>query len=82
LGDTLLAAFLLHSASAVRIVLAGIIGTSIMSLLLLALFYPQVRRTIWRFQREMVKSKPRLAAFTAALFAIPIALILVSGVVG
>ena len=82
LGDTLLAAFLLHSAAAVRIVLAGIVGTTVISVLLLAFFYPQVRRGMWRFQRQMVKSKPRLAIFTAGLFAVPLAIVGVSAVVG
>ncbi|MFP5351122.1 MAG: hypothetical protein ACLGIB_00970 [Actinomycetota bacterium] len=79
LGDTLLAAFLLHSPAAVRIVLAGILGTTIVSLILLAFFYPQVRSGVWRFQRQIVKSKSRLAAFTAALFAVPLAIIVTAG---
>jgi hypothetical protein len=82
LGDTMLAAFAVHSPAAVRIVLAGIISTTLLTLLVLGLAYPQFRRGIWRFQRQMVKSKTRLAVFTAALFAIPVALIVVSGVVG
>lgn len=81
LGDTLLAAFLLHSPAAVRIVLAGIVGTTVMSLLLLTFAYPQIRRGVWKFQRQVVKSKPRLAAFTAALFAVPVALIVIAGVI-
>jgi hypothetical protein len=79
LGDTLLAAFLLHSPAAVRIVLAGIIGSTIVSVLVLTFFYPQMRSAIWKFQRQMVKSKPRLAAFTATLFLMPMALIALSG---
>lgn len=79
LGDTLLAAFLLNSPAAVRIVLAGIVGTTIVSVLLLAFFYPQMRSAIWKFQRQMVKSKTRLAAFTATMFLMPLALIAVSG---
>jgi solute carrier family 34 (sodium-dependent phosphate cotransporter) len=82
LGDTLLAAFLLNSGAAVRIVLAGIAGTTIVSLVLLAFFYPQVRRGIWRFQRQVVKSKPRLAAFTVALFATPVFLIAIAALMG
>jgi solute carrier family 34 (sodium-dependent phosphate cotransporter) len=82
LGDTLLAAFLLHSSAAVRIVLAGIVGTTIVSLVVLAFFYPSVRRGVWKFQRQMVKNKPRLAMFTAALFLMPLAIILFSGLVG
>jgi solute carrier family 34 (sodium-dependent phosphate cotransporter) len=82
LGDTMLAAFLLGSPAAVRIVLAEVIGTSIVSVVLLAFFYPQVRRAIWKFQRQMVKSKPRLAAFTAALFATPLAIIGIASTFG
>lgn len=81
LGDTLLAALVLNSAAAVRIVLAGIIGTTVISVALLAFAYPGLRRAIWRFQRQIVRSRPRLAAFTAGLFAVPVALILVSGVI-
>lgn len=82
LGDTLLAAFLLGSAAAVRIVLAGIIGTTIVSVILLAFFYEPVRKGIWKFQKAMVRSKPRLAAFTAGLFIVPIAVIGGSGLIG
>ena len=82
LGDTLLAAFLLGSPAAVRIVLAGIIGTTIVSLILLAFFYEPVRKGIWKFQKAMVRSKPRLAAFTAGLFIVPIAVIGGSGLIG
>jgi solute carrier family 34 (sodium-dependent phosphate cotransporter) len=82
LGDTLLAAFLLDSPAAVQIVLAGIIGTTMVSLVLLTFFYPHLRSGIWRFQRQMLKSKPRLLAFTTGLFVIPIATIGIAGVVG
>ena len=71
LGDTMLAAFALHSPAAVRIVLAEVIAASLLSVIVLTFFYPQTRTLIWRFQRQMVKSKPRLAAFTAALFISP-----------
>lgn len=79
LGDTLLAAFLLDSPPAVRIVLAGILGTSIVSAVLLAFFYPHIRSGVWRFQRQIVMSKPRLAGFTAALFVVPISIVTVAG---
>ena len=81
LGDTLLAAFLLHSPPAVRIVLAGILGTTIVSVILLAFFYVPVRRGVWKFQRQMVKNKPRLAMFTAGLFVLPLAIIMISGTI-
>jgi solute carrier family 34 (sodium-dependent phosphate cotransporter) len=82
LGDTMLAAFLLGSPAAVRIVLAEVIGTTTVSVILLAFFYPQVRRAIWKFQRQVVKSRPRLAAFTAALFLTPLAIIGIAGTFG
>ena len=80
LGDTLLAAFLLHSPAAVRIVLAGILGTSIVSALLLAFFYPHIKTAVWRFQRQIVRSRPRLAGFTAALFLVPVAILALASV--
>ena len=79
LGDTMLAAFALDSPAAVRIVLAEVIATTTLSVILLTFFYPQIRRGLWRFQRQMVKSRPRLAAFTAALFVVPIAVIVIGG---
>jgi hypothetical protein len=82
LGDTMLAAFALHSPAAVRIVLAEVIATSILSVILLTFFYPQVQTLIWKVQRMMVSSKPRLAIFTAALFLLPITIIIVSGAAG
>jgi sodium-dependent phosphate cotransporter len=82
LGDTMLAAFALNSPGAVRIVLAEVIATSILSVILLTFFYPQVRSGIWRFQRQMIKNRARLAGFTAALFLIPIAIIAISGLGG
>ncbi len=81
LGDTMLAAFALHSPAAVRIVIAEVIATSILSVILLAFFYPQTRRMVWKFQRQMVLNKTRLAAFTAALFLVPVAIIAVSATI-
>ncbi|MFN2488849.1 MAG: hypothetical protein ABR529_03740 [Actinomycetota bacterium] len=81
LGDTMLAAFALQSAPAVRIVLAEVIATSTFSVILLAFFYPQLRRIIWSFQRRVLKSKTSLAGFTAALFLVPLAIMTVSSLV-
>ena len=78
LGDTLLAAFALNSPSAVRIVLAGIITTSILSVLALAFFYVPLRRLIFTVQRHILRSKTRLAAFTAALFLVPLVIVVLS----
>jgi hypothetical protein len=82
LGDTLMAAFLLESASAVRIVLACMIGTFVVSVVMLAFFPLKVRRLVWQFQKRMVSSKPRLAGFTAGLFLVPVALIVIAGALG
>jgi Na+/phosphate symporter len=82
LGDTLLAAFLLDSAASVRIVLADILGVSTVTLVLLTFFYPRVQCCIWGFQHQMVRSRPRLAGFTAALFLAPLAIIAISAAVG
>jgi solute carrier family 34 (sodium-dependent phosphate cotransporter) len=78
LGDTLLAAFALNSGAAVRIVLAGIITTTILSLIALTFFYVPLRRLIFTLQRVILRSKPRLAAFTAALFLVPIVIVALS----
>jgi solute carrier family 34 (sodium-dependent phosphate cotransporter) len=82
LGDTMLAAFALDSPATVRIVLAQVIASTIVSVIVLTFFYPQVRSGIWRFQRQMIKNRARLAAFTAALFLVPIAIIAISGLGG
>ena len=75
LGDTLLAAFLLNSPGSVRIVLAGIVGTTIVSVFLLTFFYVPTRRAIWRFQRKVVSNRTTLFAFTACLFLVPLAIL-------
>jgi hypothetical protein len=84
LGDTFLAALALDSPASVRIVLAGIITTTVVAVVLLTFFYPQIRSGIWRFQRTIVKggSKTRLAGFTSALFLVPVMIIVVSGAAG
>ncbi|MGH2702294.1 MAG: hypothetical protein ACRDJ2_11035, partial [Actinomycetota bacterium] len=74
LGDTLLAAFLLNSPESVRIVLAGIVGTTIVSVVLLTFFYVPTRRAIWRFQRRVISTRTTLLAFTAGLFLVPLAI--------
>jgi sodium-dependent phosphate cotransporter len=81
LGDTMLAAFALQSPAAVRIVLAEVIAASIVSVLLLGFFYLPVRRIIWRFQRQMLVNRPRLAVFTACLFVVPVGVIGISNLV-
>ena len=81
LGDTMLAAFALGSGAAVRIVLAEVLATTVLSVILLAFFYKPIRYGIWQVQFRVWKSKPRMAAFTAGLFLVPIALIVSSNLV-
>ena len=78
LGDTLLAALVLDSPGAVRVTLASIIGTTAVSLVFLTFFYDPIRVGTWRLHTHFVKSPLHLVAFTAALFAIPVAVIAVS----
>ena len=78
LGDTMLAAFALDSPSAVRIVLAEVIATSVLSLVVLAFFYQRILKSMWQLQVLGAKSPRRLATFTAVLFLIPVTIILVS----
>ncbi|MFN2390050.1 MAG: hypothetical protein ABR575_10660 [Actinomycetota bacterium] len=79
LGDTMLAGLALHSPAAVRIVLAQVIAATLISVLLLVFFYPQIRTGVFRFQRKVVRSRPRLAVFTVGLFLVPIAIIVTAG---
>nr|MDQ3957987.1 hypothetical protein [Actinomycetota bacterium] len=78
LGDTMLAAFALNSPAAVRIVLAEVLASTILTLILLAFFYPQVQRLIWSFQKFVLGSRLRLASFSVGLFLIPLTTIGVS----
>jgi Na+/phosphate symporter len=69
------------AASPVRIILAEIIGTATVGLFIMTFVYKPFRSAIWRFQRQMLKSKSRLAAFTGSLLLIPVIIIAVSATV-
>ena len=77
LADTLVAAVLLGNQDAVRVVVAVTASVSVWTILLLALAYPLLRRTCLGVTRAALRSRARLAAFAAALFAVPLALIAV-----
>jgi hypothetical protein len=79
LVDKLLVALLLHSDAATRIIMAEIVGVALVGVAIMILFYEPFKRGTWKFQRQMVKSKPRLAMFTASLFVVPITIILIGG---
>lgn len=75
LADTLVAAILLGNPVASRVVLAEVLGVGVWTVLLLALFYPTVRRGCLGVSRATLRSVPRLATFLVVLFAVPITLI-------
>lgn len=81
LGDTLLAAFALGSGPAVQVVVAMLAGTTVVSLLLLAVLYEPLSRRVMAFQAVVMGGKLRLSIFTASLFVIPIGVIAVSATV-
>jgi solute carrier family 34 (sodium-dependent phosphate cotransporter) len=87
LVDKLLVAFIAgvgaaHPHAPVRIILAELVGTGLMGLIIMSLLYMPFRRAVWKFQRQMIKTKPRLAAFTAALFVVPLLIIGGSSLIG
>lgn len=77
LADTLVAAILLGNQDAVRVVVAVTVSVTAWTLLLLALGYPLLRRACLGLARRALLSRTRLASFVFALFAVPIALIVV-----
>ncbi len=75
LADTLVAAILTGNQDAVRVVVAVTLTVSIWTLVLLAFAYPLLRRVLLGLARRALESRARLAAFAAALFAVPLVLI-------
>ncbi|HJR26312.1 MAG TPA: hypothetical protein VJ804_12625 [Acidimicrobiales bacterium] len=75
LADTLVAAVLIGNADAVRVVLAEVIGVSAVTLLLLAVAYPLIRRGAIGWAHLVLARKEHLAAFVAVLLLTPMALI-------
>ena len=75
LADTLVAAILIGDQDAVRVVLAVTVVVTILTLIVLLTIYPWLRRTLLGAARFVLASNRRLAAFTAVLFLVPLALI-------
>jgi hypothetical protein len=75
LGDTLVAAILLGSLDAVRVVVAQVLVVAAVTLLLLVFAWRLVGRLALGVSDRALASRPRLASFVAALFCVPIALI-------
>jgi hypothetical protein len=58
-------------------VLAEVLGVGVWTLVLIGLFYPTVWRRCLAVSRATLRSRLRLALFSAALFTLPITLIAV-----
>jgi sodium-dependent phosphate cotransporter len=82
LGDTMLAAFALDSAAAVRVVLAQVLAAGLLSLLLLALAYPALWSALWSVQTAVTRTKVRLVAFTLGVLLVPVLTIALAAVIG
>lgn len=75
LADTLVAAIILGNADAVRVVLAEVLGVSVVTVLLLAVAYPLIRRGAIAWAQLVLGSRRNLAVFMGCLFVVPIGLI-------
>lgn len=77
LADTLVAAIVIGSQDAVRVVVAVTVAVTVWTLLLLVLAYPLLRRLILGTARRILRSQARLAAFAACLLLVPLVLVAV-----
>lgn len=75
LADTLLAAMLLGNPVAVQIVLAQAIAVAIITVIILALLYKPLQRSIMALDEWIVRTTPRLVTFVALLFVMPVGLL-------
>jgi solute carrier family 34 (sodium-dependent phosphate cotransporter) len=72
LADTLVASMILGNPIGVQVVLAEAIAVATITLLLLALAYGPLTRTILAFDEWVVATTPRLVLFVVGLFLLPI----------
>ena len=83
LADTLVAAMLLPDGTgSVRVVLALAIAVTILTLLLLAFAYRPLQRGIMALDEWVVGTNPRLWLFVGILFLVPLALLVLGGLLG
>ena len=75
--DTLLAAVLLNNPPAFTIVLVEMLSVTVVSMLILATVYRRYERGMLRFVSWVSANKRNLALFLAAIFIVPIVLMLV-----
>jgi hypothetical protein len=76
LGDTLLTAFLVGKLDAIHVVLAELLTITVITVVLLAFFYPTLQVQVTRFTDWILDARPRLVSFIATLFVVPLLLIL------
>jgi sodium-dependent phosphate cotransporter len=82
LADTLVAAMILGNPVGVQVVLAEAIGVAVVTLLLLVFLYRPMQRVVMALDEWIVATTPRLVAFVAALFVMPIGLLFSGRLVG
>jgi len=82
LADTLVAAMILGNPVGVQVVLAEAIGVAVVTLLLLTFLYRPMQRAVMALDEWIVATTPRLVAFVAALFLMPVGLLFSGRVVG
>jgi solute carrier family 34 (sodium-dependent phosphate cotransporter) len=82
LADTLVAAMILGNPVGVQVVLAEAIGVAVVTLLLLAFLYRPMQRAVMALDEWIVATTPRLVAFVAVLFVMPIGLLFSGRIVG
>ncbi|HVM12003.1 MAG TPA: hypothetical protein VM638_05970, partial [Actinomycetota bacterium] len=75
LADTLVAAMILGNPVAVQVVLAEAIAVAVITVLILLTVYGPLQRTLIAFDDWIVATTPRLVAFVAALFVLPVGLL-------
>jgi sodium-dependent phosphate cotransporter len=82
LADTLVAAMILGNPVGVQVVLAEAIGVAVVTLLLLAFLYRPMQRAVMGLDEWIVATTPRLVAFVAVLFVMPVGLLFSGRMVG
>jgi sodium-dependent phosphate cotransporter len=75
LADTLVAAMILGNPVGVQVVLAEAIGVGAVTLLLLAVAYRPLQRSVMALDEWIVATTPRLAMFVVGLFVLPVGLL-------
>jgi solute carrier family 34 (sodium-dependent phosphate cotransporter) len=82
LADTLVAAMILGNPVGVQVVLAEAIGVAVITLLLLAFAYRPLQTAVMGLDEWIVATTPRLVAFVAVLFLMPVGLLFSGRIVG